>query len=361
MGEKDRVEVGVTDLEIGMWVAGLDRPWLETPFTVQGFHITSDEEIAELEKHCKFVVVDVMRSRKDGKKRDSRTVGQRADLRSTLSQLKRDESLSLRFRPRTENVGKLLFSHRKIRQYQDEHGLEKELPKAKIAFQELSASVQEMITEFESTQKLDTKTAAGTVRPMVESLLRNPDACIWLARLKSEGSYSFHHAVACAIWGVALGRQLGLPALDLQKLATGALLFDVGKLKLPADLLQKQGKLSKTEFELVRSHVQFGREMLQESGVNNRTVIQMVESHHERHAGHGYPEGLKGDDIPVFARIARAGRLLRCYHQHSPVWKTDVPELCGQEAVCLARCGLSGRIGRGVYSGNRHVPGWHPG
>jgi putative nucleotidyltransferase with HDIG domain len=145
---------------------------------------------------------------------------------------------------------------------------------------------------------------------MVESVIRNPDACVWLARLRTADTYTYQHSVGASIWAVALGRQLGLPKVDLQRLALGALLFDVGKLKIPQELLQKRERLSRGEFELLKSHVEFGMEMLKNTGVLNRSVADMVESHHERHAGHGYPHGLKADDIPVFARIAA---IVDCY------------------------------------------------
>jgi putative nucleotidyltransferase with HDIG domain len=145
---------------------------------------------------------------------------------------------------------------------------------------------------------------------MIDSIARNPDACIWLARMKQQDSYTYQHSVGAAIWAVALGRQLGLPRPDLRSLAIGGLLFDVGKLGVPAELLRATRKLSDEEFAEVRNHVKRGVEMIQNSGLMNRDVLDMVAHHHERHDGSGYPQGLAGDSIPIYARIAA---IVDCY------------------------------------------------
>jgi HD-GYP domain-containing protein (c-di-GMP phosphodiesterase class II) len=93
-------------------------------------------------------------------------------------------------------------------------------------------------------------------------------------------------------------------------MATGALLFDIGKLKLPPELLAKSGRLSTAEFDLMRAHVRFGEEMLRASGIASGTVLDMLMYHHERFSGNGYPYGLAGDAIPVYARIAA---IVDCY------------------------------------------------
>jgi HD-GYP domain-containing protein (c-di-GMP phosphodiesterase class II) len=109
---------------------------------------------------------------------------------------------------------------------------------------------------------------------------------------------------------VALGRQLGLPKSDLRSLAIGGLLFDVGKLGVEPGLLNTQQPLTDDEFQQVRNHVKLGVEMIAGSGLMNQDVIDMITYHHERHDGSGYPEGIRGDDIPVFARIAA---IVDCY------------------------------------------------
>ena len=310
MRSLESVEILVSDLEIGMYVSALDKPWSQTPFLLQGFYITSQQDIDELERHCQHVYIDVYQSRTTTSQRNSRVVGGHARP-VIVARPDQEVAESLKFKPRTGNTGALLFPHRKLKTYEDASGgFQREMSIAKSVHSELSGAVDSMFEEFRRANVLNVSGIRAAVDPMVDSVIRNPDACVWLARMKTEDSYTFRHSVGASIWAVALGRQLGLPKVDLQRLALGALLFDVGKLRIPAELLQKKERLSRGEYELLKSHVGFGVEMLGNTGVLNRSVTEMVEYHHERHGGHGYPHGLKGDDIPVMARIAG---IVDCY------------------------------------------------
>ena len=310
MRDLEAVEVRVSDLEIGMYVSALDRPWSETPFLLQGFYVTSKEDIEELERHCHFVYIDVYQSRSTIDPRNSRVVGSHS--RPVINARPGQETAdAVKFKVRVGSTGALLFPHRKLKKYEDvSGGFQNEMSVAKSVHADLSGAVDAMFEEFNRSNVLNVSGVRASVDPMVDSVIRNPDACVWLARMKSEDSYTFRHSVGASIWAVALGRQLGLPKVDLQRLAMGALLFDVGKLRIPPELLQKKERLSRGEYELLKSHVAFGLEMLGNTGVLNRSITEMVEFHHERHGGHGYPHGLKGDDIPVVARIAG---IVDCY------------------------------------------------
>ncbi len=289
MKEIRKVKVLVGDLQVGMYISGLDRPWLETPFLLQGFLLQDDNDIRELSKYCQFVYVDTAQS-------------------INLEGLK--HTTPLERRPRPPDVTKFLFPHRSKQAYQDLSTLEDELPQAKKAISDLSQVMSSMMQDIGRNQRLDMKAVKEAVDPMIDSMMRNPDACVWLARMKSKDSYTYRHSVSCSIWAVALGRQLGLPKQDLKTLAQGGLLFDIGKVKLPEDLLTKQTRLTQEEFALVKSHVAEGVELLRHTTDVTRHILQMAEHHHERHDGSGYPKGLKGDDIPVFARIIG---LIDCY------------------------------------------------
>ena len=313
MSSLDSVETRVSDLEIGMYVSALDRPWAETPFLMQGFYVASQQDIEELERHCRHVFVDVFRSRNRAIPRRGPLVGApvtHARLAASAGPAAPSGG-GVQFKARDGNAGALLFPHRKLKKYDDAAGgIQKEMGVAKKVHAELSSAVDEMFAEFHSSNVLNVSGVRAAADPMVDSVIRNPDACVWLARMKNEDSYTFRHSVGASIWAVALGRQLGLPRVDLQRLALGAMLFDVGKLRIPSELLQKRERLSRGEYELLKSHVGFGMDMLGNTGLLNRSVSEMVEYHHERHGGHGYPHGLSGNDIPVVARIAG---IVDCY------------------------------------------------
>jgi len=194
--------------------------------------------------------------------------------------------------------------------YQDSRTWTEEFPKASTAVDSLMVTVDSIFEHVSRGGALDMVRIKQSVDPMIDSVTRNPDACIWLARMKQQDSYTYQHSVGASIWAVALGRQLGLSKSDLRSLAIGGLLFDIGKLRVNPSFLGTKCTLTDEEFAEIRRHVGHGVDMVRSSGLMNKDVLNMVAHHHERHDGSGYPGRLKGDSIPVYARIAA---IVDCY------------------------------------------------
>lgn len=279
------VKVFTSELQMGMYVSALDRPWLEVPFPVQGFRVDTREDIERLQQYCKYVFIDTVKS-----------------VRHLPAQ---KHSV-----PRARKSVQQIFPGRRLKKYQDSASWAQEYPRAKVAVDQLADTVDTIFDQVATGGVLDVLKVKKSVDPMIDSVTRNPDACIWLARMKQQDSYTYQHSVGASIWAVALGRQLGLPRADLRSLAIGGLLFDVGKLGVPTELLMATRKLSDEEFAEVRNHVNRGVDMIHSSGLMNQDVLDMVAHHHERHDGSGYPQGLAGDEIPIYARIAA---IVDCY------------------------------------------------
>ena len=110
--------------------------------------------------------------------------------------------------------------------------------------QTLSDGIDVIFGKIANGGSLDMVTVKKSIEPMLESVVRHPGACIWLARLKQEDQYAYQHPLGASIWAVALGRQMGLPKADLRTLAIGGLLFDVGKLGVPKELLDSNEPLN---------------------------------------------------------------------------------------------------------------------
>jgi HD-GYP domain-containing protein (c-di-GMP phosphodiesterase class II) len=138
---------------------------------------------------------------------------------------------------------------------------------------------------------------------MIDSITRNPSAFNWLKEIKRKDNYSYQHALGCSVWAASFGRHLGLEREDLRELALGGLLFDVGKTRLPPELLAKKQRLDVNEDALVRRHVEYGVELLERTPGISPAILEMVATHHERHNGKGYPRGLSGSEIPINGRI----------------------------------------------------------
>ena len=138
------------------------------------------------------------------------------------------------------------------------------------------------------------------VSKMIASVIRNPDALVPLARLKRMDAYATQHAVATAALIIAFGRHQGMSEPEIEKLALGTMVKDIGHAALDARLTAKQGILSKDEFSIVQSHVEEGLATTRLS----ETSVAVVLEHHERYNGCGYPYRMIGDEISVAGRMA---------------------------------------------------------
>ena len=166
------------------------------------------------------------------------------------------------------------------------------------------------MTDISNNKKLELPALKSAINPMVDSIIRNPDAFAWLTRIKTKDNYTYNHSVSASVWAVAFGRHLGLPKKDLQSLAIGAMLFDVGKVKLPEKLINSKNRFNQYEFKLVKKHVDYSIEIIKGIKDINDDIINLVSTHHERHNGSGYPNGLTGNQIPLFGKIAG---IVDCY------------------------------------------------
>lgn len=300
----NRKKLAVHELSEGMFVAELDRPWLDTPFLFQGFVIRSEREIADLSRYCEWVWVDQDLSDAapandpiPGNSRGSRP-GWLSRLRDAVSgQSANDPVTEIQDLPGLEGVSRQTYAAPKT-------PMREELPRAEASLQQAEQIVREATQQLRISETLELSLINKAVDPVIESVLRNQDAMIWLQSMRGKGEYIFSRSVACAVWGVIFGRHLGLDRATLTQLALGGLLLDLGKVKLPDELLTRSGPLNEDEMGLVRRHVDAGVEMLEQSGQFDSAIVEMVRTHHERYNGTGYPRGLKGTEIPPLGKIA---------------------------------------------------------
>lgn len=281
------VPVDVQSLEIGMYVSALDRPWLETPFLFQGFLIRDPEDIAALRKHCRHVYVDPEESAID------------IDLVAlTGTRLPRVARVQ---QPAAEPPADV-----DVRQsvYTDLAELRRELADAKDRHEQAMILIREVMDALSDGGRLDVDTARKATQPIVESVMKNRSAMSWLVRLRQADDYIYTHSVSSAIWATVMARHLGMPKEEIEAVGLGAMLLDIGKTRVPKEILAKPGPLTAEEMAQARRHVEFGIDLLEESDHVDPIVMSMVRTHHERHDGSGYPRRLREDQIPVHGRIA---------------------------------------------------------
>lgn len=276
-------KVSTQDIQLGMYVSQLDRPWIETPFPVQGFHIRTQDDAQKLRVWCRHVYID-------------RNLSKHDPAPALQTSQKPDAG---RKKPVRGTVGK--FSPV---EYQVARPVTREVAAAAPYYKEIVRAMAHLLKDVRAGKGVNLRVARKAASVMVHSILRNPDAMVWLARVKDKDSYAYAHSIRCAILATVFGRHIGLPQDVLENLATGVLLMDVGKLQVPGHLLTKPEKLTTTEMRAMRRHVNYGVQLLQgQSGINDQ-MLGVVQYHHERHDGTGYPEGLSGAQIPLLARIA---------------------------------------------------------
>jgi HD-GYP domain-containing protein (c-di-GMP phosphodiesterase class II) len=273
------VRISVQGLALGMFISRLDRPWIQTPFPMEGLKLESADEIVRLQRICSHVWVDTQR-------------GASPDLRHVVFE-------APAARPgEAEEIAGL----RKTR-WAVQTEFTAELRQAEQVHASLEADMAEVMKDLQEGKKLDLDKLKDGVEAMVESVLRNPSAFVWLREMKRRDNYTYQHALGCAIWSASFGRHLGLERHELGSLAMGGLLCDVGKSRLPAELLVKPTALTPDEVAVAREHVRHGLEIIGPAPGLSQETVEIVATHHERYDGSGYPNGLKASQIPIFGRI----------------------------------------------------------
>lgn len=260
------VKLPAMNLEPGMFVAELDRPWLETPFAIQGFVVRDSEEILYVSNYVDHVYVD------------AEYTGIKQSLKLAVAAMKTTpkERLSLR----------------------------EEFNRTKVSFDNAAETLDKIFESLRGGSQNDIGAVQTAINPLIEGVFRNQDAVAALLRLKESGEYRYHHGVSMAVWAAIVGRHIGLNRNELEKLAVGCAMCDIGMTQLPPELLDQAENLTPEQLRIIRAHPTMGSELVCRSKNIDFEILGIIENHHERMDGSGYPRGLQGAAIPLLARIA---------------------------------------------------------
>jgi HD-GYP domain-containing protein (c-di-GMP phosphodiesterase class II) len=280
-------KVNVAFLKIGMYVSNLDRPWIDTPFLLEGFTIRTEEDLSVLSQYCSYVYID-------------------PDRGISAAQYI-EEAPRLKTNPYLERY---LQDNKKKVHYENIRETKEELPVAQTAMENASNQVAHIMEDVKEGKNLDVKAVRGVVEPILDSIIRNSEAYMWLSMMQKKSAYSYAHAVDNCALSIAFGRYMGLPKNDLMTLAVGLLMMDTGNIRVPEAILNKKGRLTETEYRIVKKHVRHSVDILKSTKGINEDVINIALTHHERFDGSGYPDGLMGAHIPVYGRMAA---IVDCY------------------------------------------------
>jgi len=263
------VKLPADALEIGMHVTRLDRPWTEVPVLLQGIIIESPDDIDLLRNHCVYVYIEIEEEFWLGAKKGS--------------DKEKKEKAYPGFREETD--------------------IHDEFPRAKFTMEQTKCHVDEVLESISNGESIDLDASRKVIQSCVKSILSNANALLWLTQLKDQDSYTSEHCLRVGILAIAFGRFMGFEGEELEMLGLCGMLHDVGKMKVPDDILNKPGRLTRIEFDIMKEHSVLGMQILKQQKGMDKLIVETAHYHHERLDGKGYPEQLNAEYLHRFVRM----------------------------------------------------------
>jgi len=282
-------------LRIGMHIHEVPGSWLSHPFWRASFKLADGKQLAQLRAAVSHVVIDTSKGLDVAAAEEQTTFLDDVEVNDVVSddatdiEVHRAEALQL--------AGVAPISPPKPASFQDEV-----LRASRIVAQSRTA-MQSMFQDVRLGKAVDAEHCLPLVDDITQSVSRNPGAIVSLARLKTSDDYTYMHSVAVCALMVSLARQLKLNEADTREAGLAGLVHDLGKALMPPEVLNKPGALTREEFTIMKSHPEAGHRMLVEGRGVGPVPLDVCLHHHEKVNGKGYPHGLAGDEISLFAKM----------------------------------------------------------
>ena len=273
-------KIEISQLRIGMYIDDLDANWLDHNFITKRFAVSNQKTLQRLTKSgIKHLYIDTQKGKDVGEAPTRQEVEQKVEER-------------------------VLKVAREEKPLENQVSVEEELTAARGIYKDASTLMQNLMENMRFGKEIEVEAIQATGDQMVESAFRNKDALISLSRIKDKDHYTYMHSVSVSGLMITFARSMGFDKEKIREIAVGGLLHDIGKMKTPDKILNKPGKLTDDEFEIMRSHVIYSRDLLQEKTGITQNAIDIAAQHHERVDGSGYPLGLKGDEISQVGQMS---------------------------------------------------------
>ena len=269
-----KIQYRVEQLDKGMYVAELDRPWIGTPFMFQGFIIENDGDLAQLKQYCKYVFVDDLKSRSD------------PVVQEKLHGAVRGSTITVEIKE-WKGFDTLRKNIKTIRQQSDT---------AVVRLTKLAESD----AGDRSEHLRDTREA---VIHLINDISADPKTSLWMRIISEQDATIGRHAMNTTILAVGFAADLGWDAVLQGVVGEGAMLHDVGMAKIPRHIRDKPTALNRDERRLIKLHPGYAAAHLDSSTGLDPRILDIARHHHERLDGSGYPDGLTGDMIPDYVRL----------------------------------------------------------
>ena len=292
-------KIDSSQLKVGMFIHDLSCDWMTHPFVRSRFEISTEQEIRKIiDAGIHDVVIDSSRGLDV---QDAPTLAEAAAAaESELVELAKAPVIITRV------------------------SLGEELERATMIRNEASGLVRTVMSDARLGKAIDIDRVSPMVQNITESILRNPGALMGMLRIKTKDDYTFLHSVSVCTLLVAFCRSRGLDADTTFQAGLGGLLHDTGKALIPDHILNKPGRLTDEEFDIVRKHPRDGYDILRQSRDIGPIPLDITLHHHERLDASGYPDKQGAGTISDLAQMAAIVDVYdaitadRCYHKGVP-------------------------------------------
>jgi len=295
-----QLKVFIHELEVGMFVSALDKPWAETPFPIQGFLIKSAADASRVKAYCDYVYIDIakgispldIKNPAAGSRQFNNDLRNKAqDINPIVRGLMDNRQFAA---PRSFVI--------KPDIYKKTVELSKEMPAARRVMNNLVGCLSVATRQISKGGQFNLRQLQQSVDDVVDSVVRCPDAFTWLLQLRAKDRHSHDHSIRSGLWATQFARHIGLELDQLKDLCLAALLKDVGKAGMDRTLLRKPDRNDAEEAEY-RGFVSATLDKLKQSDFDNRRVMNIIKFHCERFDGSGFPKGCSGQCIPFLAAV----------------------------------------------------------
>ncbi len=271
---------------MGMHICALDRPWLESSFGIEPFTIDSASCLHRLRAGCEFVYIDTQ---------DTDDTGAVAAGQPRVTFDRPELELDMLRHYAQPCTG--------CTRYPDQTTLEQEVIHARVAYTRMHEASAAVIHDARCGRTPGAEALREALAPVVDSVLRNPDALLWLSQEQNDRTQLATHSARICILALAFGRHLGMDPGELEALGLGALLHDIGMTRLPQAIADGANS-DVSDRQLRMRHVDYGLSILSGATDVPDIAIEFVRDHHANHDGSGYPRGLIGANISTTGRLA---------------------------------------------------------
>jgi len=279
-------KITTPQLRVGMFVHEVPGSWLSHPFWRGSFKVNDPKQVTQLQQAVTHVVIDTRK----GLDVEAQAATTAAYLDDVEVELNGAHVADVELPPEPAAA-------------QGPASFQDEVRRASKIVSQSREAMRSMFQDVRMGKAVDAEHCLPLVSDIADSVERNPGAIVSLARLKTSDDYTFMHSVAVCALMVSLGRQLGLNEADCREAGLAGLVHDLGKALMPPDVLNKPGALTPEEFNIMKGHPEAGHRMLLEGKGVGAVPLDVCLHHHEKVNGKGYPHGLAGDEISLFAKM----------------------------------------------------------